>query len=378
MEFMRLLLLAALALTAAAPTAQAPGRIATTPRALLASPVFFHGRVVAVRSGVAEHRSLARLALPPAADGEKPDTRAIFVLWKDGGADDEGEIRGDFWDLGRLSETDSRFSSYDFRPILESETNGLWPARDQVFVILNAVRVDSPAPVAPTLRGIVMDPARYASQTVTISGRFRGRNLFGDVPSPLNRSRWDFVLQSADAALWVSGLRPRGDGFELDPGLRVDTGRWVEVSGTVQSEGSRVWLEGKTIREATAPTETPVEIDVPPPPAAPPPEVIFSAPIAEEVDVPVGSAVRVQFSRGLDPRSLRDRIRVSYLPPAQGVAPAPPVFTFSYDEGRNALQIKFAAPLERFQRVKVELLEGITATDGQPLAPWTLTFGTGA
>jgi hypothetical protein len=139
-----------------------------------------------------------------------------------------------------------------------------------------------------------------------------------------------------------------------------------------------VWIEGKTIREATAPAETAVEIDVPPPPPAPPPEVVFSAPIPEEVDVPVGSNVRIQFSRGLDERSLRDRIRVSYLPPAQGEAPAPPAFTFSYDAGRNALQIKFAAPLERFQRVKVELLEGITATDGQPLAPWTLTFATGA
>jgi hypothetical protein len=375
---MRRVTVLAFLLAAAAPLAQGPGRIATTPGALLASPVFFHGRSIAIRSPVTEHGGLTRLAIPPTAGDQKPDTRPTFVFWKDGPSSGDGEIRGEFWDLGRLSETDSRFSSYDFRPILQSETNGTWPARDQVFVILNAVRVDSPAPVAPTLRAIAMDPSRYASGTVTVSGRFRGRNLYGDVPAPLNRSKWDFVMQSADAALWVSGIRPRGDGFELDPGLRVDTGRWVEVSGTVQTEGSRAWIEGKTIRLATAPTETPVEIAVPEVPRQPPPEVIFSAPIADEVDVAVTTTVRIQFSRGLDARTLRDRIRVSYLPPAQGQPPAPPAFAFSYDEGLNAVVIKFASQLERFQRVKVELIEGIAATDGQPLAPWTLTFATGA
>ena len=83
-----------------------------------------------------------------------------------------------------------------------------------------------------------------------MTGRFRGRNLFGDLPSALNRSRWDFVVQSADAAIWVSGLRPRGKGFELDPGAKVDTGRWLEVSGTVHVEGSQVWIDGESLRIA--------------------------------------------------------------------------------------------------------------------------------
>jgi hypothetical protein len=373
---MRRVLALSFVLAGIAASAQTPGRIATTPESLLASPGFFHGKQVALRATVTEERGVSRLDVA-SGGGEKPMARTAFVLWKDRVASaDEGEIRGEFLDLGRVSASDSKLSNYDLRPILEVTTNGSWPVRDTVYVILGAVRTDAPPDIAPTVRAIVMDPTRYASRTVTVSGRFRGRNLFGDVPSPLNRSKWDFVIQSTDAGLWVSNLRPRGKGFEFDPGLRADTGRWVEVSGTVQTEGSRVWIEGATIQLATPPTDAPVEVTVPIV-KEPPAEVIFSAPVAEEADVALTSTVRVQFSRALDGRTLRDRIRVSYLPPPQGEPPPPPVFAFTYNEGLNALQIKFAKPLERFQRVKVELLEGVTSADGQPLAPWTLTFSTG-
>jgi hypothetical protein len=91
--------------------------------------------------------------------------------------------------------------------------------------------------------------------------------------------------------------------------------------------------------------------------------------------------VRVQFSRDMDARSFKDRIRVSYPPataPAAGASPAePPTFAFSYDVGTRGIQLKFTRPLERFQTVKIELLEGITAVGGDPLRPWTLTFTTG-
>jgi hypothetical protein len=53
----------------------------------------------------------------------------------------------------------------------------------------------------------------------------------------------------------------------------------------------------------------------------------------------------------------------------------PPVeFTVQYAGANRVLEIKFAKPLERFRTLKVDLLEGILGTDGQPLKPWTLTF----
>jgi hypothetical protein len=48
-----------------------------------------------------------------------------------------------------------------------------------------------------------------------------------------------------------------------------------------------------------------------------------------------------------------------------------------YDSGLRVLEIAFAQPLQRFRTVRVELLEGITGTDGAPLKPWTLTFSVG-
>ena len=46
----------------------------------------------------------------------------------------------------------------------------------------------------------------------------------GDLPQGVAKSKWDFVLQSADASIWVTGLRPKGKDFDLDPSARVVTG----------------------------------------------------------------------------------------------------------------------------------------------------------
>jgi Big-like domain-containing protein len=356
------------ALAGAALSAQPASRIAATPAALRAYAIFFHGKQVVVRSALTESRGVFQLEA-----GEHP----IFVFWKDQPTRGEGEIRGEFWDLGRLQEGDSRFTNYDFKPILEAVTNGRWPGRDEIYVILGATLVDAPPSTAPTVREIALSPAKFADRGVTLTGRFRGRNLYGDVPAPLNRSQWDFVLQSADGALWVSGLRPRGKGFDLDPGTRSDTGRWLEVTGTVHVEGVRVWVQAESIQAGAPPTETTVDVVVPPPAKEAPPTIIFSAPIAGETDVEPATTVRVQFSRDMDPKSLRDRVRVTYLPTAQGPAPAPPAVTATYREGNHSVELKFTKPLERFQVVKIELLEGITASDGQPLQPWAMTFTTG-
>jgi hypothetical protein len=262
--------------------------------------------------------------------------------------------------------------------VLEAATNGRWPTRDELYVILGATMLDGPTPSLPTVRSIALAPDTYNNREVTLSGRFRGRNLYGDLPGPLNKSKWDFVLQSADAALWVSGLRPRGKGFDLDPGARVDTGRWLAVHGTVRVDGRHVWIEAKSFEQATPPQEAPVEIEVPSTPKEPPPTVVFSAPVPDETGDERTTTIRIQFSRDMDPKSFTDRVRVVYVPPAKGPTPEPPVITTRYTPGNLGLEIKFAAPLERFQTVKVELLEGIRAAGGDPLQPWALTFSVGS
>jgi Bacterial Ig-like domain len=351
--------------------AQSSTRLATTAEALVASPVFFHGKQIVVRRDVEPAGALMRLA---------NTTKPVFVFWRDSpSAPRDGEVRGEFWDIGRLERTDSRFSNVNFQPILEAAANGQWPGRDQVFMILGATSVASPLPEDPTLRALALAPDRYSGKGVTVTGRFRGANLFADLPQGAGtKGRWDFVLQSADAAIWVSGVRPRGQGFDLDVNARVDTGHWLKVAGTLRRDGPLPWIEATSIAEATAPTETVVEVAVAPPPQ-PVPEVVFSTPTADETDADRNAPIRIQFSRDMDGKTFSGRVKVSYVgPPPAGAPPVPPASSVRYLDGNRAVEIKFAAPLDRFRQVKVELLEGILSNvDNQPLAPYALTFTTG-
>jgi hypothetical protein len=360
-------LFGALLLGAVPAAAQAPERIATTADALVANPLFFNGKRVVLRHAVKETGRLSEL------DGT---AKPVFVFWRDTPGGSDGEIRAEFYDLGRMVEGDQRFSSYDFAPVIEAASHGRWPARDQVFVLLGATFVSNPPPTTPSIRAIALLPEQFDNRQVTLTGRFRGRNLYADLPQAVAKSKWDFVLQSADAAIWVTGLRPKGKDFDLDPSARVDTGHWVEVKGTVQRDGTSVWLAGESIRQATAPTDGPIEVAAPPLPAEPPPSVIFSAPLADDTDFPIGGRIRIQFSRDMNEKTFNGRVRIHY----GGATPPPnaaPNFTVTYNDGNRALEIRFKEPLAPFQPVVLELGEGITAIDGQPLKPWTLKFTTG-
>jgi len=368
-------LLSALCVTLAACVAAAQPavtRTATTVEALLASAVFFHGKQIAVRRDVEPARGLVKLA---------GTAKPVFVVWADRpGVTSDSEIRGEFWDIGRLERNDTRLGNADVPAMLEYATQGQWPAHDQVYVILKATAIDSPLPAEPTIRALALAPDKYIGKGVTVTGRFRGGNLFADLPTSAGtKGRWDFVLQSADAAIWVSGVRPRGKGFDLDVNSRMDAGRWLQVAGTLRRDGPLPWIEGTSLVAANAPSDAPVTVMMPPPPPEPPPSVIFTAPTQGDTDAERGEPIRIQFSRDMDPRSFRDRVRVSYVGAGQpGAAPVPPTMTIRYIEGTRALEIKPAAPLDRFRQVKVDLLEGITsAIDGKPLAPWSLTFTTG-
>jgi len=242
--------------------------------------------------------------------------------------------------------------------------------------------------MSPSIRAIVLHPTRYVDEKVTITGQYSGRNLLGDLPDAPARSRYDFVLRSSDAALWVANMRPRlkdanGREFDLALDSRLDTSRWLTVRGTIQRARGLQWLEAEpgTLALAKPPSESPVEDEPIRVPAGPPPEIVFSAPTDDETDVPLSTTVRIQFSRDLDQTTLKGKIRTRYLE-SQTVErgePATPAadFTCQYNAAGRVLEIRFAKPLERFRTLKVDLLDGIKGTDGQALKPWTLTFSLG-
>ena len=130
------------------------------------------------------------------------------------------------------------------------------------------------------MRALALEPWRFDGQTVTVIGNFRGRNLFGDLPDAPGKSRYDFVLRGAEGAVWVTGLRPRGRGFDLDVDRRVDTNRWLEVTGTVVHDRGLVRIEGTRIAAATRTDRSARRWPRRAAPAAPPPplEVVFFSP----------------------------------------------------------------------------------------------------
>ena len=353
--------LLALLLLVATATAQTPARRPTTIDALRQFPRYFHLQNVLVHGEFVEEGARVMLR-----GGE----RDIRVLLNDNKTmTGMVEVRGVMIDVGRLEAGDPRLASYDGARDPER-----WPQPGEDLLLSVTGVAGAQLATSPTVRGLALQPWRFDGQTVTVVGEFRGRNLFADLPNAPGISRYDFVVRSVDTAVWVTGLRPRGKGFDLNVDARVDTGRWLQVSGTVSMDKGLVSIAATTIATATAPkAEAPAD-DEPAMPAVPlrPGTVTFNTPTADETDVPATSAVRVQFSRGLDPRTLPGNIRASYL-----VNPAPIELQQTYDAGNNSIQIRFAQPLERFGTVKVELLEGIKMFDGAPLTPWALTFSVG-
>jgi hypothetical protein len=359
---------------AASLSAQPAVRRATNLAALTTHAAFYHGRPIVVVGAVKlEDNGELRVTT---------DGTSMRVVFKGSAPDGVDEIRGEFWDLGRMGADNPRLAGYDLKAAFKIDPEGAWPRPGQVLAIIaSSITAAEPA-AAPSVRNIVLYPSRYLDQRVTVTGQFGGRNLLGDLPDAPGLSRYDFVLRSADAAIWVSNLRPRGKDFELALDARIDTGRWLEISGTLQQGRGLQWLDGTTgtIKITQAPKETtddaPIRI-----PMGPPPEVVFSAPTGDETDVQLSTNVRIQFSRDINPATFRGHIAVKYSEAEtreRGEPDTPKVeFTTQYLPGTRVLELKFANPLERFRTVTVELQDGILGTDTQPLQSWTLNFQTG-
>jgi hypothetical protein len=374
----RILVVLALAATVGA---QPNPRRATNIAALKGFPDFYHGRPVVLAATVGVEKDEIRVT----DEGE-----SIRLVFKGTAPDGLSEIRGEFWDLGRMKPDDIRLTGYDLRSTFKIDPDAPWPRPGEVTAIIASAVTPTTPPTAPSIRGISLFPSRFLDQKVTISGQFSGRNLMGGLPEAPGKSRYDFVLRSTDASIWVINMRPRirdavtNKEIEFALDSRLDTSRWLEVTGTVQESRGLLLLDAAagSLKLVKPPQETATETDEPVRvPVGPPPEVVFSTPIDEETDVLQNTLVRVQFSRDIDPASLKGHVRARYVESQtveRGEPTTPPVdVTTRYNGANRVLEVRFTKPLERFRTLKVDLLEGILGVDGQPLKPWSLTFSIG-
>ena len=342
----------------------AAARRLTTVDALRQFPGYYHLQNVLLRGEFVEHG--ARVAL-------RADEHEVDVLLAEGLSTRTGlmEVRAQVIDVGRLEPGDPRLARYDGAKDAER-----WPRPGEEMLVSVSAFTEVQAASEASVRALALEPWRFDGQAVTVTGQFRGRNLFADLAGSPAKSSFDFVVRAADASVWITGLRPRGKGFDLNVETRIDTSRWVRVTGVVKRERTLVTIQASRIEPAQPPAARVDAADTAPPaPPLMPGSVIFSSPTPDEVDIPAASPVRLQFSRGIDPSTLAGHIRVSYM--GKDAPPGDLSFKTSYDAGPRAVEIRFAAPLERFQTVIVETLEGLKTFDGAPVTPFKLTFSVG-
>ena len=167
------------------------------------NPLFFNGKRVR-RSGMPVQRDR-----PRSTELDAHAQAGLHLLERATVRRSDGEIRGEFWDLGRMQEGDRAVQRPRFHAGDRSgEQRALAGPRP-------GIRACSPPPSSRPGPDGADDPRdRADARAVRQSRRHAHRavqrtQLFGDLPQGVAKSKWDFVLQSADAAIWVTRLRPR-------------------------------------------------------------------------------------------------------------------------------------------------------------------------
>jgi len=221
------------------------------------------------------------------------------------------------------------------------------------------------------LEALLSPPGKRDGQLLRVVGKFRGHNLYGDLPTVSQRRSDDWVIKDDVYAVWVTGKKPKGTGWELDAGLRRDTGKWIEVIGVAETVGGVTYLKAERVHLTTAPSATADAAPPPPPPERPkvPPVVVFTLPLDGDREVPSDARFVVQFSKDMDETSFAGRVLVRYVGPR---LPGDREFDgvrLSYDEGRRALTVDPGDVLRPGRRLEVVLLPGIVDIEGLTLAP---------
>jgi hypothetical protein len=219
------------------------------------------------------------------------------------------------------------------------------------------------------LRELVGDPAPHLGKQVMVLGKFRGSNLYGDLSIKHKRTPRDFVIKVADSAIWVTGRRPRGKGFRLDPSKRRDTGEWLRVIGEPFEDQGTVYLRAAKIEIA----EDPNDPDLEPERMAreekepgPPPEVTFSIPIAGERDIPLTSEFRVQFSKDMKEESFHRNVDLLYADD-DGIGNPFPDLAVTYDGTSRTLIVRPGKELAPGKEIRLILYDAISDEEGQKL-----------
>ncbi len=202
-------------------------------------------------------------------------------------------------------------------------------------------------------------------------GKFRGRNLYGDLPGTSQQKGADWVIKDDMFAVWVTGKKPKGSGWELDATLKRDTGKWIEVVGRPETRRGVTYLRAIKVSLTTAPSPTADAKAPPPPPERPkrPPVIVFALPLDGDADVAPNSRFVVQFNKDMDKSTFAGKVLIRYAGPRLPGDRTFDAVKLTYDDGRRALTVDPGDVLRPGRRLELILLPGIIDVDGLTLVP---------
>ena len=220
-----------------------------------------------------------------------------------------------------------------------------------------------------SLEKLVGTPGKRDGQMIRVVGKFRGRNLYGDLPVSTERTSADWVIKDDLYAVWITGRKPKGAGWELDASLKRDTGKWIEVIGKPETIRGVTYIKAVRIQITTPPSARADVKPPPPPPEKPrkPPVVVFALPLDGDIEVAPDSRFVVQFSKDMDENTFDGHVVLRYTGP---VLPGDRAFVgmrLSYDRGRRALTVDPGDTLRPRRQIELILLPGISDIDGLTL-----------
>jgi hypothetical protein len=105
-----------------------------------------------------------------------------------------------------------------------------------------------------TIEEVVRNVQTLGRTVVRVRGRFRGRDLFSE-DSCTGAPADGWVIRDDRFLLWVTGRKPRGDGWSLDPRRVDDAFRWLEVTGRVEVRDECFVLKADEVALVTGPAE---------------------------------------------------------------------------------------------------------------------------
>ena len=256
--------------------------------------------------------------------------------------------------------------------VIEELESDLKPADEEDQPDIVDPDIDTNAVLDLDLRQLVKDPSKYVDRQLVVLGKFRGNNLYGDLSIKAKRTPRDFVIKTADAAIWVTGRRPRGDGFRLDPKKRRDTGKWLRVYGTPWEYNGTYYLRAEKIEMVDKPEDPDLEpvkvVRAEEEALGPPPEVTFTLPLEGEREVALDSEFHVQFSNDMRADSFNRNVDLLYADD-DGIENPFPELEVLYNDDNRTLTVKPNKVLDPGQEVVLILYDAIEDTDGQKLRP---------